>query len=349
MDSPVSDYAAFPPSSAASWPDFMAAAAQQDYLDAESGLARALQQAVDQPRAKALMADYQARRRDRARSERATAEREGRAETFAGLPESLGAEAETQWANLRMAHPPLQLGERTIRLNEPQLMGILNVTPDSFSDGGKHVDTAAATEARASAFAPLVSTRSAAAATRKAPTAMAALRRRFAAALTSTLPRSAVSARKHGSGTPSSVSSPETGSSPPQAPWTPRSSPPSAPCWSPWAWPRWPLSLLRLSTPTETQTTLALAGHERVIGLLETLLSVRGVGAGLSTVGVALLVAVAGGQLSDGGRNGSSTQEAPARGRRSANGVGLTRAANAVARPRPGAMRCTHRSDSVLR
>jgi hypothetical protein len=36
-------------------------------------------------RATALMADYQARRRDRARSERATAEREGRAETFAGL------------------------------------------------------------------------------------------------------------------------------------------------------------------------------------------------------------------------------------------------------------------------
>ncbi len=41
---------------------------------------------------------------------------------------------------------------------------------------------------------------------------------------------------------------------------------------------RWPLSLLRLSTPRETQTTLALAGHERLIGLLETLLSVRGVG-----------------------------------------------------------------------
>ena len=41
---------------------------------------------------------------------------------------------------------------------------------------------------------------------------------------------------------------------------------------------RLPLSLLRFSTPTETQTTLALAGHERVIGLLETLLSVRGVG-----------------------------------------------------------------------
>ena len=41
---------------------------------------------------------------------------------------------------------------------------------------------------------------------------------------------------------------------------------------------RLPLSLLRLSTPAETQTTLALAGHERLIGLLETMLNVRGVG-----------------------------------------------------------------------
>ena len=41
---------------------------------------------VDQlTRAKALMADYQARRRDHARSERTIAEREGHAETFAGL------------------------------------------------------------------------------------------------------------------------------------------------------------------------------------------------------------------------------------------------------------------------
>ena len=62
------------------------------------------------------------------------------AETFAGLPESLGAETEAQWANLRMAHPPLQLGERTIRLDQPQVAGILNVTPDSFSDGGAFLD-----------------------------------------------------------------------------------------------------------------------------------------------------------------------------------------------------------------
>lgn len=41
-----------------------------------------------------------------------------------------------------------------------------------------------------------------------------------------------------------------------------------------------PVSLLRLSTATETTTTLALAGHERLIGGLETLLDWRGVGEG---------------------------------------------------------------------
>ncbi|WP_374405096.1 dihydropteroate synthase [Pelagerythrobacter sp.] len=65
---------------------------------------------------------------------------EAAAETFALLPEALGAEAEAQWANLTLAHPPLQLGERTVRLDQPQIVGILNVTPDSFSDGGKFLD-----------------------------------------------------------------------------------------------------------------------------------------------------------------------------------------------------------------
>ena len=41
---------------------------------------------------------------------------------------------------------------------------------------------------------------------------------------------------------------------------------------------RLPLSMLRLSTPTETATTLALAGHPRVLGTLERMLAVRGVG-----------------------------------------------------------------------
>jgi alkyldihydroxyacetonephosphate synthase len=41
---------------------------------------------------------------------------------------------------------------------------------------------------------------------------------------------------------------------------------------------RLPLSMVRLSTAPETKTTLALAGHERLIGTLESLLFLRGVG-----------------------------------------------------------------------
>jgi dihydropteroate synthase len=37
---------------------------------------------------------------------------------------------------------PLKMGPRTIPLDQPQVMGILNVTPDSFSDGGAHPDPA---------------------------------------------------------------------------------------------------------------------------------------------------------------------------------------------------------------
>ena len=51
------------------------------------------------------------------------------------------------WQRLTMPRVPLVLGERTIRLDQPQVMGILNLTPDSFSDGGRHLgdpDAAAA-------------------------------------------------------------------------------------------------------------------------------------------------------------------------------------------------------------
>jgi dihydropteroate synthase len=68
----------------------------------------------------------------------ATAETIG--EVLAGLPDELGAEGEAQWASLKAAHAPLQLGERTVRLDQPQVMGVLNVTPDSFSDGGRFLD-----------------------------------------------------------------------------------------------------------------------------------------------------------------------------------------------------------------
>lgn len=43
-------------------------------------------------------------------------------------------------ARITSPRAPLQLGERTIRLDQPQVMAILNMTPDSFSDGGKHMD-----------------------------------------------------------------------------------------------------------------------------------------------------------------------------------------------------------------
>lgn len=43
----------------------------------------------------------------------------------------------TLWERLTAPRPPLQLGERTIRLDQPQVMGIVNATPDSFSDGGQ--------------------------------------------------------------------------------------------------------------------------------------------------------------------------------------------------------------------
>jgi dihydropteroate synthase len=79
-------------------------------------------------------------RRDGQVAERALATAETIDDVLAQLPGDLGPEAEAQWANIRMAHPPLQLGERTIRLDQPQVMGILNVTPDSFSDGGKFLD-----------------------------------------------------------------------------------------------------------------------------------------------------------------------------------------------------------------
>jgi dihydropteroate synthase len=69
------------------------------------------------------------------------------ADWIAAMPDMLAQAATAQRAMTLRPRGILQLGERTIRLNEPQLMGILNVTPDSFSDGGKHVDVAAAVEA----------------------------------------------------------------------------------------------------------------------------------------------------------------------------------------------------------
>ena len=65
-----------------------------------------------------------------------------------GLPEA----AQAQFENLQRVHPPLQLGARTVRLETPQVMGILNVTPDSFSDGGQFMDDPEVAHAHAAAM-----------------------------------------------------------------------------------------------------------------------------------------------------------------------------------------------------
>ena len=56
------------------------------------------------------------------------------------LPPALMPDAQAQWADLQSPRPALQCGARLIRLDQPQIMGILNMTPDSFSDGGQFLD-----------------------------------------------------------------------------------------------------------------------------------------------------------------------------------------------------------------
>ena len=73
---------------------------------------------------------------------RQLATRSTMAGVIARLPDEVRTEAETQWAHLQSARAPLQLGERMIRLDQPQIMGILNITPDSFSDGGTFTEVA---------------------------------------------------------------------------------------------------------------------------------------------------------------------------------------------------------------
>ncbi len=77
----------------------------------------------------------------------------GEAESvFAQLGSDLEIEAQSQWANLQKVHAPITLGERTVRLDQPQIMGILNVTPDSFSDGGEFLEKHDVGRAHASAM-----------------------------------------------------------------------------------------------------------------------------------------------------------------------------------------------------
>src|SRR5688572_26579635 len=64
-----------------------------------------------------------------------------------GIEDRFDAAMAADWARIIAPRAQLQLGERTVRLDQPQAMGIVNATPDSFSDGGSYPDAAAAAEA----------------------------------------------------------------------------------------------------------------------------------------------------------------------------------------------------------
>jgi len=61
-------------------------------------------------------------------------------EAIGDLLNTLPEEARQAWIALTTPRAPLTLGSRVIRLDQPQVAGILNATPDSFSDGGRHDD-----------------------------------------------------------------------------------------------------------------------------------------------------------------------------------------------------------------
>jgi dihydropteroate synthase len=69
--------------------------------------------------------------------------------TVEGIESRFDDDMAAQWAALTKPRPPLQLGPRTIRLDQPQVMGIVNATPDSFSDGGQFPGPASAAQAGA--------------------------------------------------------------------------------------------------------------------------------------------------------------------------------------------------------
>ncbi|MCA3254750.1 MAG: dihydropteroate synthase [Alphaproteobacteria bacterium] len=58
----------------------------------------------------------------------------------AGLDPALHGRFDRLWRALTAPRAPWTLGDRTLRFDQPAVMGILNVTPDSFSDGGRFAD-----------------------------------------------------------------------------------------------------------------------------------------------------------------------------------------------------------------
>ena len=66
-----------------------------------------------------------------------------------GIEDRFDEAMAADWARITSPRASLQMGARTIRLDQPQVMGIINATPDSFSDGGAYPDSGAAADAGA--------------------------------------------------------------------------------------------------------------------------------------------------------------------------------------------------------
>jgi dihydropteroate synthase len=88
-----------------------------------------------------------------------TSESGRRTISVAEFEKTLGANDERAailHAAITTPRPAMVLGERTLRFDQPQVAGILNVTPDSFSDGGENNDPVAAGVAMSAAGAALI-------------------------------------------------------------------------------------------------------------------------------------------------------------------------------------------------
>jgi dihydropteroate synthase len=72
---------------------------------------------------------------------------------LAGLSQAQAEQAAAMMARATAPRPALLLGDRIIRLDQPQVMGILNMTPDSFSGGSDHLNDPAAAAALGVAMA----------------------------------------------------------------------------------------------------------------------------------------------------------------------------------------------------
>lgn len=69
------------------------------------------------------------------------------------LPPALAARFDQLWSRLVAPRAPIAVGDRVLRFDGPSVMAIVNLTPDSFSDGGQFADVDAALAAAVDAAA----------------------------------------------------------------------------------------------------------------------------------------------------------------------------------------------------